>query len=375
MSWMTKQRLNRKQLEDIGKRRGLVARPLALADLRNMNGYDEQWHAEFNKENYNAAKGYGPEFTKREDLTLDDVNRMELREYNFYMENHKEFIEKIINAPSKQAIAAAEVQRKWKDGATAEDDAAVLQSAEAFFAKYPQCVRNLDNGQILAKFMAANNLDPREVKSLIRAFEAKTVSGELTLLVNGQELTGRWLQDAIRANEKLLDPQKSEPAEQIAGRKALAEVYATPNHILKTLIEQEYRKENPQRSVFEQRSLDRAVATLLELRPSYINSDANNQKMGDFLEEHNLQLKPDSFLAAFDYLASVGKLDLAAGVSAVNGTRIIDYGVPPTRGGTATNLVSNIEKASLRKKFMSMDARAGEKWLAENPSAREAIDG
>ena len=247
-----------------------------------------------------------------------------------------------MNAPTARQSAEAEIQKKWKEGGTEADNAAVFAAGNTFASRYPQYVADEANGMVVTQFLFANGLDPRDVKSFVKAFEALAVAGKITLLVNGQQLTGAWLQRAIRENEKLLDPlTKRQTAEQQAHQEAMEQIRNTPNDILKAAIEQQYREENPQMSVFEQHSLNQGVATLKELRPAYVSSESNNSKVVDYIVDNHLPYKPQSFLAAYDYLSSINELEVNRDLvrkGAFSSGSYTDYGTPQTRGGSAVNI-------------------------------------
>ena len=72
-------KMTKKQLEDLAKLRGLTPRKLTLSDLKNMDGFEEQYHIMFNANNYSIARGLG--FVKRDNLAVSDFQQMGLPEY------------------------------------------------------------------------------------------------------------------------------------------------------------------------------------------------------------------------------------------------------------------------------------------------------
>ena len=305
-------------------------------------------------------------------LTMLDVRKAEPELMRYWEVFCPDVLNAALNSKANAEKAEAEqIQKKWRSPViTQEDSQRAYETAIAFHQMYPQYVVSEENGQAFVKFMTENNLSPFEIRSYTKAFEHLALAGKISLLVNDKVLTGAWLQRAIQVNEKLLDPQKRLTAEQKAGQEALEQLRNTPADVLKKAIEQEFRAENPRVSVFEQRRVDQAAATLYELRPSYKNTEANNSKISKYLSDNGLQIKADSLLAAFDYLSSLGELELVQGVAKFNGTKVIDYG-ERKRGGTAT-LVGSIDKYSLRQKLNSMSAAQYAEWI-KNPTNAAAL--
>jgi hypothetical protein len=147
---MEMSKLTKSQLQSLATKHGWRPRPLTMGDIRTMSGPEQEYHKAFNAKAFSVANGTG--FVKRDDLTMSDVNQMSLAEFDFYMANHRAFIEKIINAPTARKSAEAEIQKKWKEGGTDADNAAVFTAGNTFASRYPQYVADEANGVVVAQF-------------------------------------------------------------------------------------------------------------------------------------------------------------------------------------------------------------------------------
>ena len=312
-------------------------------------------------------------------LTLNEVLRASSDLVRFWELKAPKVLEAVTNSKMTHAKAKASNARQLLTSAVHTDES-IAQAAEAmceFLQRFPQYIPSDSNRNAMALCMLDKALDLRDANDIAEAFVECCKAGSITVQVGDQQLTGNWLQHAIRKDETLLDPlPRKETAEAKARRDVEETIRNTPSDVLKTAIQQQFREENSQQqSVFEERGVDQAVETLLTLRPAYIPHQENNDKVVAYLGEHNLPWKPESFLSAYDFLTSINQLELREGnVHRWNGTTSVDYGAKSNRGGTAVNIAARMDKDSLRRKVAGLSTRATAQFFRDNPGARAAID-
>ncbi len=369
-----KQRMTKQQLEDLGKRRGLKARPLRLADLRDMDGMDEQWHAMFNANNFNVAKGNGG-FVKRENLTRDDINRMPSAEFQWYKTNHAAYIDKILNAPTKEQREATRIKEMWNTRATPEEHEAMLAEVAKFCDTYVQFRGDIVSNRVaLIGFCSQNSLKVT-FDNLVRAFKDLSKSGQLIFMSVDGEITGDRLREFIKQHPRVLDS----PAQvQKSADDAEAER-------IKNLSSEDFEREfQSQRemnygkvSAFQRQREKLAVDTFLENnKTSFVNTPENLKEVImaglEISRETGEPLSHNMLTEGFRKIKAVRGQDVYADR---------EFKAPHTM--TRTNLggdkpgypvYADIEKQSLQNKLRTMSAAETAEFFRSNPSARAAID-
>jgi hypothetical protein len=316
---------------------------------------------------------------KVRDITLSDVRRMSPDELLWYEYEHGDRLAKVLNSKMSHAAAKASNARNllMNPVATDADLAKATAALNLFLERFPQFVLSEGNHAAIVLYMLEKNLDCRDYKDIVTAYEKCAVAGTITVQVGDKQLTGDWLKAAIRHDETLLDPlSPRQTAEAQARRDVQETIRNTSGDILKMAINEMYREENAaHQSAFEQNAVDQAVQSLLALRPAYMLTEENNEKMAAYMSEHKLSPTVNGFTAAYDALSSFGSLELQEGnIHEWGGSKIIDYGEKPSRGGTAVAIVEKIDKASLRRKVAGMTSSQTAEFFRANRSAQEAFD-
>ena len=312
-------------------------------------------------------------------LTLGEVRRAPSDVIRFWELKCPKVLAEATNSKVAHAKAKAANARNLLTNTVATDSD--MEKAEAalneFLERFPQYVQSIENRDVLARYMLERGLDCRDYADIRQAYEKCALAGSITVIVGEKQLTGDWLKQAIRQTPELLDPlSRKQTAEAQVRRDVQETIRNTSGDILKMAINEMFLEENAvQRSAFEQNAVDQAAQSLLALRPAYIANDSNNDKIIAYLNENELSPTVNGFTAAYDALSSFGELELREGnVHKWNGSQIVNYGTPPTRGGTAVNVVERVDKASLRRKVAGLTAQATAQFWRDNPGAREIFD-
>lgn len=187
---------NREELKALAQRNGWTVRKLTLAEVRAMNPDQILYHETFNRENLEAALN-----------------------------------EKKINAESEKL----RVQQFYKDDLGRNPTPEQYEAANTFCRRFPQYVRNLENGRKLLAWMREHDLDSAKAENYEAAFRA-LANTEILLSPAALGFDGP---DVIGAkNHPHRDDLLSDESE-IKGRKKIAEMKR-----IKSLTSDEWKEEN-----------------------------------------------------------------------------------------------------------------------------------
>ena len=322
---------NREELKALAQRNGWTVRKLTLAEVRAMNPDHILYHETFNRENLEAALN-----------------------------------EKKINAESEKL----RVQQFYKEDIGRNPTPEQYEAANTFCRRFPQYVRNLENGRKLLAWMREHDLDSAKAENYEAAFRA-LANTELLLSPAALGLAGP---DVIGAkNHPDRDDLLSDESE-IKGRKKIAEMKR-----IKSLTSDEWKEETkhawldvdgiPSESWLKAHPEERGsvlgrmsqiFSDFMAQEPFYTPTNENAEIMCAYIKSQGYNFDLPNLNRAFKELAATKRIRVA---------KAIDTSQPQQHGETKV-----LDKKAILAKVARMNSDQIIAFWRDNPELEKVVN-
>ena len=278
---------------------------------------------------------------------------------------HSKQVDAVLDAHKDEQKKAAQkkdanISRMWTGQTSEEETAKCKATAEEFLSRYRHFLRVPENSGAMADRMRDKNLSPHDLSSFVRAFEELAVEGRLVLSgkiagICDDEMVGGH---ALRTHKELHRFLQPTPTAEQLERLAAARMSAD-----------EWKKSRPELQdglpFVARQQIYQAIRSLAHFEPDYVFTDANNEKLLQYVNKNKLQFNLTGLRTA--YHAIKDQLELKPHTVSGQVVQMTVYDAPENQG-------EPLAPEKLRAKIRNMSSDEMLLFFRDNPSARKAVD-
>ena len=276
-------------------------------------------------------------------------------------------VDKALDAHKDEQKKAADnikngINRMWTGASSKEESDAAWKAHDEFLKRYPQVLDCPSNAKLLVAFLKSHNLDAREISSWEAALQGLAATNQPEIFLSPkaagvgpeEELGGYSLRSYPNLHLLLRPAPTPEQLERIKAAKMSAD---------------EWKKAHPELQdglpFVARQQIDQAIRSLAHFEPDYVFTDANNEKLLQYVNKNKLQFNLTGLRTA--YHAIKDQLELKPHTVSGQVVQMTVYDAPDNQG-------EPLAPEKLRAKIRNMSSDEMLLFFRDNPSARKAVD-